>query len=97
MGKQTCNISFPHTNYPALNLLKNSQLADYLTIQNSPILFGCRTGICGTCIVNIEGSIPPPLPAEKEILEILSPQNPKARLACQLSLTSDIKITLLNK
>lgn len=94
MNKPDCIIEFSDPNYPPLKLPKNSQLADYLTIQNSPILFGCRTGICGTCLVNIEGEIPPPLPAEKELLELLSPGNPKARLACQIHLTNDINITL---
>ncbi|MCJ8278916.1 MAG: (2Fe-2S)-binding protein [Rivularia sp. ALOHA_DT_140] len=57
------------------------------------MLFGCRTGICGTCLVIIEGDIPPPTEAEKELLEILAPENSKVRLACQIQLTNDIQIT----
>ena len=58
---------------------------------NSPLLFGCRTGICGTCIVEAEGKdIPPPDDEERELLEVLAPDNPKARLACQLNVQCDM-------
>ncbi|MEL6495801.1 MAG: 2Fe-2S iron-sulfur cluster-binding protein, partial [Cyanobacteria bacterium J06623_7] len=42
-------------NYQSINLEVNQNLAEHLTVENSPILFGCRTGICGTCLVIIEG------------------------------------------
>ncbi|MGB6295766.1 MAG: 2Fe-2S iron-sulfur cluster-binding protein [Rivularia sp. (in: cyanobacteria)] len=92
MTDKKCNIQFSQTEYSPIELESNSNLAEYLTVENSPILFGCRTGICGTCIVAVEGDIPPPSSEEKELLEILAPENPKARLACQIELTNDIKI-----
>ncbi|MGB3640556.1 MAG: 2Fe-2S iron-sulfur cluster-binding protein [Rivularia sp. (in: cyanobacteria)] len=88
-----CQVQFTKTNYQSIELERNQNLAEYLTIENSPILFGCRTGICGTCIVAIEGDIPPASEEEIELLEVLAPENPKARLACQIQLTNDIKIT----
>ena len=88
-----CKIEFPETNYQTIELEVNQKLAEHLTVENSPVLFGCRTGICGTCLVVVEGDIPPPSSEEKELLEILSPENQKARLACQIQLTNDIKIT----
>ena len=93
MNKNTCKIQFLQTDYKSINLENNQNLAEYLTVENSPILFGCRTGICGTCLVIIEGDIPPPSEEEKELLEILAPENPKARLACQIQLTKDIQVT----
>ena len=93
MNKKKCKIQFSQTNYQCIELENNQRLAENLNVENSPILFGCRTGICGTCIVIIEGDIPPPSEEEKELLEILAPENPQARLACQLQLTNDIKIT----
>lgn len=93
MNQKNCKIQFPKTNYKPINLELNQNISEHLTVENSPILFGCRTGICGTCLVIIEGDIPPPSAEEKELLEILSPENPKARLACQIKLTNDIKIT----
>jgi ferredoxin len=92
MNERDCAISFPGTDYQPLTLEKHQNLAEYLTIQNSPVLFGCRTGICGTCIVVVKGNIPPPSEEEKEILETLAPGNDLARLACQLNLSSDIEI-----
>ena len=92
MATKKCEIQFPNTNYQPINLEQNQNLAEHLTVENSPILFGCRTGICGTCIVIIEGDILPASSEEKELLEILAPENHKARLACQIQLTNDIQI-----
>ena len=85
-------ISFPNTDRSAILVTNNSLLSDSLTIQNSPVLFGCRTGICGTCLVAIRGNIPPPDPDELEILEIFAPDNPLARLACQITVIGDLEI-----
>ena len=93
MNQTTYNVSFPGTQYPTLTLETNSQLSQHLTVQNSPVLFGCRTGICGTCLIEVEGNIPPPDLEEQEILEIFSPGNKRARLACQIKLTNNIKIS----
>ncbi|MBO0347980.1 (2Fe-2S)-binding protein [Phormidium pseudopriestleyi FRX01] len=87
-----CFVRFTGTNYPPIALPQHDKLANYLTVQNSPILFGCRTGICGTCLCQIEGNIPPPNIEEGEVLEILAPGNPQARLACQVDVTNDIAI-----
>lgn len=87
-----CKISFPNTKFPSLKLNAHESLAEYLTTQNSPILFGCRTGLCGTCLVEIIGDIPPAGEEEKEVLQILAPDNKYARLACQVDLTQDIMI-----
>ena len=92
MNNKYCHINFPETNYQPIILEKNQSLAEYLTVENSPVLFGCRTGICGTCLVEIEGEIPAPNEEEKEILEVLAPGNQQARLACQVKLTAEIKI-----
>lgn len=36
-----------------VELEEESLLSEHLNIQNSPILFGCRIGICGTCSIEI--------------------------------------------
>ncbi len=87
-----CWVRFPGTNYSAIALPQHDNLANYLTVQNSTVLFGCRTGICGTCLCVIEGDVPPPNLDEREVLEILAPGNPQARLACQIDVTNDIAI-----
>lgn len=86
-------IRFPGKDLEAIAVEPNGKLSEYLTVQNSPVLFGCRTGICGTCLVIARGNIAPPDPEEKEILEIFSPGNSQTRLACQIRVTSDIEIS----
>jgi ferredoxin len=85
-------IKFPDSERASITVPGNARLSDCLTIQNSQVLFGCRTGICGTCLIAIQGEIAPPDAAEQEILEIFAPGNPLARLACQIIVTSDIEI-----
>ena len=85
-------ISFPNNEHEALTLEAHTPLADKLTVRNSPILFGCRTGICGTCLVTVAGDVPPPDADEQELLEVLAPNNPQARLACQIDITQDLEI-----
>jgi ferredoxin len=90
-----CIVRFPNTDYPALRLLPHQPLAEQLTMQNSPVLFGCRTGICGTCLVTVIGDLSPPDAAEQEMLDLLAPGNPQARLACQLDVVGEIAIAPL--
>jgi ferredoxin len=87
-----CTLSFPKTSYPPMSLPAHTPLADRLTVQNSPVLFGCRTGICGTCLVRVAGEIPPPQADEREVLEAIAPHLNDARLACQIDLTVDLAI-----
>ena len=92
-------IRFQPESHPAMTLTAGVNLSEYLTIDNSPILFGCRTGICGTCLIEVMtpqyGILTDPTPEEQELLDIVAPDNPRARLACQLALCADITITYL--
>lgn len=94
-------VSFSSEHHPSINLAAGSNLSEHLTTQNSPLLFGCRTGICGTCLIEIEheenGVLPPPDSDETELLEIIAPDRPRARLACQIDLRADIRVTYLGK
>lgn len=88
-------IKFPHTDYAPAILPAGANLAENLSIVNSPMLFGCRSGICGTCLVHIElgyERLIPPSDNEREALEIYAPDDPRARLACQVSLVADISL-----
>jgi ferredoxin len=91
--KKKFSVSFPETDYQMIILDQSQKLSEYLTVQNSPVLFGCRTGICGTCLVIIEGDVLPPSDEEREVLEIFAPGNSQARLACQVKLMGDVQIT----
>ncbi len=60
-------------------------------------LFNCRgKGMCGTCLVGIEGEkIEPPNEIENKKLKKKLPKDPNLRLACQLTISSDLKIHTL--
>jgi ferredoxin len=93
------SIQFPSTNHKPVALPAGARLSEQLTVVNSPVLFGCRTGICGTCLVQIksgEESLIPPDEAELEALEIYAPGVKNARLACQIALTSNISLIKLD-
>jgi ferredoxin len=88
-------ISFPTTYNQPATVDSTKPLSISLTLQNSPILFGCRTGICGTCLVLATGNLLPPDAEEQEVLAILAPDVPTARLACQITPTGDLSLTPL--
>jgi ferredoxin len=85
--------------HPPLRLPQGANLSEHLTIENSPVLFGCRTGICGTCRSSVQvlngGQLEPQSEDELNLLGIVCPGHPTARLACQINLTADIKIAPL--
>lgn len=88
-------IEFPGTEFEPLVLKQDASLVTELTAVNCPILFGCRSGICGTCLVEAEhedGAITAPAKDELEVLEIFAPGNPAARLACQMRLTGNLRL-----
>lgn len=92
----TVEVRFDATPFAPLRVPCGSRLLDHLTIENSPVLFGCRAGMCGTCLIRVEatggGALEAPSAAEIELLEIIAPGEPCARLACQLVLTADVRV-----
>ncbi|MBW4487998.1 MAG: (2Fe-2S)-binding protein [Trichocoleus desertorum ATA4-8-CV12] len=97
MNASYCVVHFPNSDYVPLALESHQPLAEQLTVQNSPVLFGCRTGLCGTCLVTVTGDLAPPSTAEQEILDMLAPGNSQARLACQLDVMGEITIAPLTE
>ena len=92
----TVEVRFESSAFAPLRLPHGSRLLDHLTIENSPVLFGCRAGICGTCLIRVEAigaaALAAPNETEVELLEIIAPGEPRARLACQLVLTVDVRV-----
>lgn len=89
-------VSFFDPAYDPITIDDGELLSEVLDAKNSPLLFGCRTGICGTCVIEVEGDLPEPDEEEREMLEVYAPDNPKARLACQIELSSAIRVRPLN-
>lgn len=93
-------IAFEDKGFEALEIAPGTPLADALDGPHSPVFFGCKSGNCGTCLVELdpEGAklLPPPEENERDLLEALAPDSPTARLACQLSPNHDLKIKYLN-
>lgn len=90
------HVSFSPATHPPVTLDGGAILSEHLTIANSPVLFGCRTGICGTCLIEVEaehnGQLRAPAADELELLDIIAPDIARARLACQIALSADIRI-----
>ena len=83
-----------------LELEKGVELSKQLDATTSPILFGCRTGICGTCIVEVlsgEENLNPPDEDEAELLEIMADDLSHPRLACQLRCDGDVSVKYIGK
>jgi ferredoxin len=93
-------ITFIGESRGPLEVDKGSALADVLDRADSPVFFGCKSGNCGTCLVEINeaafAQLPPPNETEKEILESMAADKPFARLACQLEALSNLQLRYLN-
>jgi ferredoxin len=96
---KTHRIDFPGTSFAPVELPERANLSLHLTVQNSPVLFGCRSGLCGTCVIAVEsvsnGELEPPDANERETLDLYAPGKARARLACQLLLSADVSIRKL--
>lgn len=74
-------------------------LSKQLDSSNSPILFGCRTGICGTCLLNVEEgeeNCNEKTEDEEEFLEIVT-DDKSARLGCLVKCHGNIKVKYVGK
>ena len=91
-------MEFPGTTYAPLELPVLANLSLNLDVHNSPVLFGCRSGLCGTCLIEVDADAPllPPDASEMETLELYAAGNSRARLACQLVLSANIRIWTLS-
>ena len=92
---KTCRIGFFESHFPDIEILEGAALSETLNAQNSPILFGCRIGICGTCAIEVvehEGLLPERTAEEEEYLEIFAPDRKNCRLACQMKASTHFKL-----
>ncbi len=92
-------LTFADPAFAPLEVEKGSPLTDVLDGPHSPVFFGCRSGNCGTCLIELDADsarlAPAPEDLEREYLEFATPTNPNARLACQLTAEVNMKIKYL--
>ncbi len=91
-------IHFEDSSFPPVKVPEGDNLSEHLHACNSTILFGCRSGICGTCLIEVvDGNVAPPSREEREALVVYAPGNSRARLACQLIACGELTIKKVNK
>lgn len=69
-------------------------LIDMCDDYDTSILFGCRDGACGACMIKVlegEKNLSSMQDDERDFLETMAAE-PDERLACQCRVTGDIKI-----
>lgn len=95
MSEKT-TIQFEGGTHPSLEVVVGTPLSEVLDGDHSPVFFGCKSGNCGTCLVEVDevafAKLPPPNDEERETLATLASGLPRARLACQL--VSNFPVTL---
>lgn len=94
-------IKFDSLGHKPISAGCGTNLSEFLTPCNSPVLFGCRAGICGTCLIEVEtlngGVLEPASDEEKSVIDMFCSLNNKARLACQIRLNADLLIKTVRK
>lgn len=78
-----------------IELPQNSALTDLEEVQENVIPFGCRSGACGACVIEVLEGITNLTEAddvERAFLATLGYPKERYRLACQCRLQGDIII-----
>lgn len=85
-------VHFPGTRFASVQVPEGAELARFLDVHNAPVLFGCRTGVCGTCAAVVAGDTAPVSDDEREVLDIEWEGVAGARLVCQLRPRADLTV-----
>lgn len=89
----------PKLKLPADNLELDTPAGTNLreAVQNGggTILFGCEQGVCGTCLVSVEGmeNIEPKTEQEDQTLQVFAAE-PNQRLTCQCQMKGPGDVTI---
>lgn len=82
------------TDNKTIEVPEGYQLIDMCEDHDTSILFGCRDGACGACMIRVldgAANINPMQDDERDFLETMAAE-PNERLACQCKVKGDIKI-----
>lgn len=95
----TFKITFDDPAFAPVDVEAGAKLCDVLDGTHSPVFFGCKSGNCGTCLVELDetsfATAPPPDELEQEYLEFAAKDKPHARLACQLTAQCNLHLKYL--
>jgi ferredoxin len=83
---RSCNL--------VLDVRAGSALVDVADAHQTDLDFGCRDGVCGTCIVSVlrgAENLSPVSVDEQDTLENFGAE-PGQRLACQVKILGDVEI-----
>ena len=83
---KSCNL--------VLDVRVGTALVDIADRHETDLEFGCRDGVCGTCIVNVlrgAENLSPVSVDERDTLENFG-ADPGQRLACQVKILGDVEI-----
>ena len=77
-----------------LDVKEGYALIDMCEDHDTSILFGCRDGACGACMIRIidgKKNVSPMKEDEKDFLETMAAEDDE-RLACQCKVYGDVKV-----
>lgn len=89
----SCKVTIGSTK--EINVENGQKLSEISADQSSPIKFGCKKGMCGKCLVQINSGLSNVSGIESkemETLDLIAKENGKARLACSFQVQGDINI-----
>lgn len=82
------------TDEKTIDVPDNYAMIDMCEEHDTSILFGCRDGACGACMIRVlEGqeNLSPMEDHERDFLETMAAE-PDERLACQCRVLGDVKV-----
>jgi ferredoxin len=82
------------TDKKSITVVDNYPLIDMCEDHDTSILFGCRDGACGACMVRVLAgaeNLSPMKDDERDFLETMAAE-PNERLACQCRVTGDVTL-----
>lgn len=82
------------TDNKVIDVVDNYALIDMCEDQDTSILFGCRDGACGACMIRVldgADNLSPMEDHERDFLETMAAEA-NERLACQCKVRGDVKI-----
>ena len=82
------------TDNKTIDVAEDYALIDMAEQHDTSILFGCRDGACGACMIRVlkfPENLSPMQDNEKDFLETMAAE-PNERLACQCKVKGDVTI-----